>query len=327
MSMEKCDALVVKSVEFMESSLILTLFTKEFGKVRGLAKGARRQKNPFETSLDLLASIKLSFIRKNSEALDLLTEAKLARRFRPNARNYRGLYAGYYLVELLDLATEDYQPIPALWTIADATLDSLQRRGQVAARVAAFETALLTYLGEFPTTRACAECGRELPLDAITNLARGVWFELDAGGVVCSQCRTTKRLPGLVPTTIGGLKLLESSRRASEAILTNALAYERLRTALATRARDERVLATELDDLRVAALDDRDQRDEEALAEYAAAPPSARADYRALVEPYLARYLPRRPRSADYLRFALWEPSDELDSDDAPTRQMDEALA
>ena len=58
-----------------------------------------------------------------------------------------------------------------------------------------------------------------------------------------------------------------------------------------------------------------------------AASPSARADYRALVEPYLARYLPRRPRSADYLRFALWEPSDELDSDDATTRQMDEALA
>ena len=311
MSMEKTDALVVKSVEFMESSLILTLFTRKFGKVRGLAKGARRLKNPFETSLDLLASIKLSFIRKNSDALDLLTEAKLARRFRPTARNFRGLYAGYYVAELLDLATEDYQPLPDLWTLADATLDSLQRRPGVAARVAAFETATLDYLGEFPSTRACVECGQALPLDSMTNLARGIWFELDAGGVVCAKCRQTKRLPGLIPSTIGALKLLETGRRAAHAIISNAYALERLTSALDERRRDARVFATELADLRAAARDDRDAQDSRALAEYEAAPSAARGDYRALVERYLVRTLRRRPRAFDYLRFALGDPRDE----------------
>lgn len=121
MSLEKVDALVVKSVDYSESSLILNVFTREMGKVRGIAKGARRLKNPFETSLDLLASIRLSFIRKNSDALDLFTEAKLRRRFRPTQRNFRGLYAGYYVAETLDFATQDYEPFPDLWTLADAT--------------------------------------------------------------------------------------------------------------------------------------------------------------------------------------------------------------
>ena len=111
MSLEKADALVVKSVYFSESSLILNVFTREMGKVRGIAKGARRLKNPFETSIDLLASIRLSFIKKNSDALDVFTEAKLRRRFRPR-RNLRGLYAGYYVAELLDFGTEDYEPFP-----------------------------------------------------------------------------------------------------------------------------------------------------------------------------------------------------------------------
>ncbi len=78
----KATAIVLRTVEFSETSLILTLFTREFGKVRGLAKGARRLKSAFESALDLLALCRIVFLRKSSEALDLLTEAKLLRRFR-----------------------------------------------------------------------------------------------------------------------------------------------------------------------------------------------------------------------------------------------------
>src|SRR6266513_5517661 len=99
MSSEKATALVLRVVEFSETSSILTIFTREFGKVRGLAKGARRPKGPFESALDLLCLCRIVFLRKSSDALDLLTEAKLERRFRP--RDLSSLYAGYYVAELL----------------------------------------------------------------------------------------------------------------------------------------------------------------------------------------------------------------------------------
>ena len=86
MPAEKATALVLRVVEWSETSSIVTLLTREFGKVRGLAKGARRPKGPFESALDLLSSCQVVFLRKSSDALDLLTEAKLQRRFRPRCR-------------------------------------------------------------------------------------------------------------------------------------------------------------------------------------------------------------------------------------------------
>ena len=211
MSIETTNALVVRAVEFSESSLIVSLFTRDFGKVSALAKGARRLKNPFETSLDLLASIRVSFIRKNRDALDLLTEAKLVRRFRPTRRNLRGLYAGYYLVETLDAATVDYEPIPELWDLADATLARFQTDDDVPRRLAAYEAGLLDALGEFPSTRFCVECGEELPLDSVKNPDRRVLFAPNEGGVVCARCRVEKQFFELIPTTIAAFRLLEAS--------------------------------------------------------------------------------------------------------------------
>ena len=57
MSSEKASALVLKLVDFSETSLVVTLFTREFGKVQALAKGGRRPKGPFESALDLLAPV------------------------------------------------------------------------------------------------------------------------------------------------------------------------------------------------------------------------------------------------------------------------------
>src|SRR5438270_8813023 len=118
MSSEKATALVLNVVDFSETSSVVTLFTREFGKIRGLAKGARRLKGPFESALDLLAISRIVFLRKSPGTLDLLTEAKLQRRFRPRSRNLSSLYAGYYVAELLAELTDDHDLHPELF---DAT--------------------------------------------------------------------------------------------------------------------------------------------------------------------------------------------------------------
>src|ERR671912_2779882 len=97
---EKAEALVLRVVEFSETSSVVTLFTREFGKIHGLAKGARRPKGPFESALDLLSVVRLMVIRKSSDALDLLTEARLEQRFRAAGRDLARLYAAYYVAEL-----------------------------------------------------------------------------------------------------------------------------------------------------------------------------------------------------------------------------------
>jgi recombinational DNA repair protein (RecF pathway) len=77
MASEKTRAIVLRVIEFSESSCVVTLFTLDFGKVGALAKGARRPKSAFEGALELLALVRIVFLRKSSDALDLLTEGKL----------------------------------------------------------------------------------------------------------------------------------------------------------------------------------------------------------------------------------------------------------
>ncbi len=110
MAAEKALALVVRATDWSESSRICTLWTREFGKVRGLAKGGRRLKSNFEVALDLLTVCSIVLLRKSSGGLDLLTEAQVVERFPRLRTDLPALYAAYYIAELLADWTEDYDP-------------------------------------------------------------------------------------------------------------------------------------------------------------------------------------------------------------------------
>lgn len=125
MASEKTRAIVLKLVEFSETSCVVTLFTEDFGKIGALAKGARRPKSAFEGALDLLALVRIVFLRKSSDALDLLTEARLERRFRSALRDLARLYAGFYVAELLAELTDAGDPHRELFAAADQTLLAL----------------------------------------------------------------------------------------------------------------------------------------------------------------------------------------------------------
>src|SRR5438105_13497142 len=115
MSAEKATALVVRTVDWSETSRIATLWSREFGKLRVLAKGGRRLKSNFESALDLLNVCSIVLLRKSSGSLDLLTEARVVQRF-PHLRSVlTALYAAYYIAELLSDWTEDYDPHPVLF--------------------------------------------------------------------------------------------------------------------------------------------------------------------------------------------------------------------
>jgi len=202
MPAEQATAIVLRTIEFSETSLVVVLFTREFGKIHSLAKGGRRLKGPFESALDLLALCRIVFLRKTSDALDLLTEAKLLRRFRPAGRGLSSLYAGYYVAELVNELTDQYDPHPELFDLADETLLGLSGGEAVGRRVLRFELGALRELGHLPSLDVCADCGADVP-------ARGrvAFGQLD-GGVLCSKCRVGKKQ--VVSLTAGAVRAMAS---------------------------------------------------------------------------------------------------------------------
>jgi DNA repair protein RecO (recombination protein O) len=188
MPLEKAQALVLRTTDWSETSRIATLWTRELGKVRVLAKGGRRLKSAFESALDLLTVCSIVLLRKSSGSLDLLTEAQVVRRFPRLRTDLAALNAGYYVAELLADWTEDYDPHPLLYDEALATLGDLgETKETTGPRLVRFELVLLRELGYSPKLDACAVCGEAFLLDP------NVSFGLAAGGILCRKCQAGQR--------------------------------------------------------------------------------------------------------------------------------------
>jgi DNA repair protein RecO (recombination protein O) len=184
---EKALALVVRATDWSETSRICTLWTRELGKVRGLAKGGRRLKSSFEVALDLLTVCSIVLLRKSSGGLDLLTEAQVVERFPRLRTDLPALYAAYYIAELLADWTEDYDPHPALFDEARAALRELgQAPHQTGPRLARFELVLLRELGYRPVLESCTGCGAAIEGERLA-------FSAATGGVLCPRCQPGQR--------------------------------------------------------------------------------------------------------------------------------------
>src|SRR5262249_21490087 len=188
MAAEKATALVVRTTDWSETSRIATLWTRELGRVRVLAKGARRLKSNFDSALDLLTVCSIVLLRKSSGNLDLLTEAQVIKRFPRLRADLQALYAAYYVAELLSDWTEDYDPHPALFdealeTIEDLGIASDLGQRAASARLVRFELVMLRELGYRPVMEGCAICGSVVTGPKLI-------FSSAAGGILCRSCQT-----------------------------------------------------------------------------------------------------------------------------------------
>jgi DNA repair protein RecO (recombination protein O) len=221
MPAEKTDAVILRVVEFSESSCVVTLYTEGFGKISALAKGARRPKSPFDGAIDLLSICRIVFLRKNVEVLDLLTEAKLVRRFRSAATDLHRLYAGMHAIQLVSSLTDHAEPHPSLYRILAQAIESLDSGGPVAETLLQFELSLLAELGHMPALEDCVECGAPVGKAGKNGL---VSFGLLNGGVLCPRCRPGKRsVVQIRGETVEAMRHLSGRDREGNIVASDAL--------------------------------------------------------------------------------------------------------
>ena len=218
MSLEKATAIIIRHVDFSESSRIVTVFSREFGKFAALAKGAKRLKGPFDAALDLLSECRVVFIRKSSGTLNLLTESRLIRRFQPQNSGAKSglssLYGGYYVAELLNGLTEEFNPEPEVYDLATSTLAALSTPDQLPSPVIIhFEISLLQLIGLLPNLFDCSVCGESVE----SNGQYAHW--VSQGGVLCGACRK-EEFSGVSIST-GSIKILRRLTQESPDIVHN----------------------------------------------------------------------------------------------------------
>lgn len=195
-------AIVLRGVDFSETSKIVTLLARDLGKVAAIAKGGRRIRSAFDLSLDVLSVCRICVIRKPTAELDLLTEARLEERFVGLQRNLPALYAGYFAAEIVDALLQPHDPHPEVYDETVAALRSLDAGHDRLRAVGRLTARLLVELGYAPRLDACCVCGAACPMGQ-----PWVAYSATVGGVLCEECRKTHF--GTVPLTPSTLRSLD----------------------------------------------------------------------------------------------------------------------
>lgn len=180
----KTRAVVLRSRNLGDTSKLVTLFTEEYGKMKAVAKGARKPKNPFAGALELTNEIQAVCYVRPERDLQTLSDCDLVRSFPALRRDLSRLALASAAGELVERLTVDLEPNPRLFACLAGILGGLQEvgPGQTEPLFWYFQLRLAAALGYRPELRLCATCGGELTAGA------GAWFSPAAGGAQCERC-------------------------------------------------------------------------------------------------------------------------------------------
>ena len=125
MSIQKTEAIVLRTTKLRETSLIVTFFSRDFGKLQALAKGVRQAGSPWTGLYEPLNRLEVVFYEKFRSEVHLATEA-VGLDLRPALRkDFKALSYGYYLTEVLENFANTGERDPAYWSAIEKTYELL----------------------------------------------------------------------------------------------------------------------------------------------------------------------------------------------------------
>jgi len=206
-SQERTEAVVLRGVDFSETSRIVTFLTPGRGRLTCLAKGARRRKSPFQAVLDTLNRDEIVFYWRDGRDVQQLGEAALLDGFGAVKANLeKAMFAALPLELALKVAHEN-EPSQTLYAALVRGMESLGVwAGDVRTHACWQVAQLLSTAGFEPALDACATCG------APVKDAPGFSF---GGGVTCTMCRADRRLDA---AEYAALRMLVGSRETCPGI-------------------------------------------------------------------------------------------------------------
>lgn len=182
MSILKTEAILLKSWNFRETSKLLSFYTRDHGKIKMIAKGARSPKSPLKGRLEPLCHTRLVYYDKQTRDLQLLTQAEIINPHLNFFGNLEKTTLGLAVAELLDKGVGGQDKMPVLFDLFRDVLDTIDRTaGFLEGLVWYFEGHFMDLMGFKPTWDACLDCGNPLS-------RQGGFFQAANGGLLCHDC-------------------------------------------------------------------------------------------------------------------------------------------
>jgi DNA repair protein RecO (recombination protein O) len=199
----RVDAVVLSHSDWGEADRLLWLYTLEMGKIRVLAKGARKIRSRKAGHLEPFTRVRL-LLAKGREIL-LVTQAETIEAFLPLHEDLEGITYASYVVELLDRFTYEEGENRSLYQLLVDTLSRLSQMSEKDLVIRYYELRLLDLVGFRPQLFHCLGCEAEIQPQA-------QFFSASQGGVLCPKCGANSS--GALPISMQALKYLRHFQRS-----------------------------------------------------------------------------------------------------------------
>ena len=194
---EKTEGIVLRATEYKDSDKLLTVLTRDLGKVTMKACGVKNRSSKLKAASQLLAFSE--FTLKEYQGRYIITEAVTKEIFPELQRDLELLYLASYFVQVCDMVAQEADPMPDLLSLLLNCLYALSKLQKPQNMVkAVFELRTACIAGFSPDLRGCAICGREDP-DR---------FNISHGALQCASCRSEDTTGIRMPVSPGVLNAM-----------------------------------------------------------------------------------------------------------------------
>ncbi len=187
MALYKTRALVIKSINLSESDRLITFMTENYGKIKCVAKGARKIKNRFWGSLEPMSLIHLIYFGKEHQTLFRLNHSDIIESFQTIRDDFNKLYTGVYFIDLINVMILEGHPDKNIFSLLYQSLAALNQQTKLESLRSLFEIRLLTLSGYKPQLENCVLC-RRVPNNSM------LLFNYSHNGILCTACSSRTRI-------------------------------------------------------------------------------------------------------------------------------------
>jgi DNA repair protein RecO (recombination protein O) len=201
----KTEAIVLKRTDLGESDRLITLLSKDYGKFKAVAPGARRSKRRFGGCLELFSQVRVQYVDRG-KSLHRLEEAVLVDSHEALQTDLIAIAHAGYVTELAAAFLGDADEAATTYQLLVETLSVLDQGPMQTADLRRYELGVLRLAGVGPQFDACLTCD--------TTESSNWHFDIDQGGVVCNDCQAGAylvKISGPVRRFLGDLQSGQTS--------------------------------------------------------------------------------------------------------------------
>ena len=178
--LKQSDAIVLRTYPLREADLLVTFFTREEGKIRGVARSAKKSKRRFGGALEPLTRVRAYYDQKEGQELVRLDSCDVVESPLMHAIDYSRTIALEYVAEVLDGLLPDHDANDAVFRLTLSVLPHLEA-GNIWMPLTYFDLWITRLMGLLPELSECIVCGEAL------NGTRKVYFHALADGLMCVE--------------------------------------------------------------------------------------------------------------------------------------------